>query len=172
MSPGVTIPMVFTNDIRVIMARDLRAFAREIELFPGDELVWKTLPGVSNSAGNLALHVCGNLEHFVGRVLGGTDYVRDREHEFGARSGARADLVREIHTTRDVVELTLSDLPPGSLDHPFPQPVAGVTLSTRTFLLHLAAHLAFHLGQAGYLRRVLTGDATTAGSMSPKELGA
>ncbi|HEX5131392.1 MAG TPA: DinB family protein [Candidatus Krumholzibacteria bacterium] len=160
------------NEIRIIMARDLRAFAREIELFPDDELVWKTPTGISNSAGNLALHACGNLQHFIGHELGGTDYIRDREHEFGARAGARADLVREIQTTCDVVELTLNDFPASSLDLPFPQPVLGVTLPTRTFLLHLTAHLAFHLGQAGYLRRVLTGDATTAGSMSPRELGA
>ena len=32
--------------------------------------------------------------------------------------------------------------------------------------MHLAVHLGFHLGQAGYLRRVVTGDARTSGTVS------
>lgn len=85
-------------DLRVLLVRELKAFEREVEMFPDDELVWKTVPGVTNSAGNLALHVCGNLQHFVGRVLGDTNYVRDRELEFSRSSGSRAELAREIRT--------------------------------------------------------------------------
>jgi len=36
-------------------------------------------------------------------------------------------------------------------------------IQTLKFLLHLCAHASFHLGQAGYLRRALTGDTRSAG---------
>src|SRR5678815_2545300 len=81
--------------LRIVIGRE-GALQREIELFPDDELLWKTPPGIANSAGNLALHVCGNLQYFVGAVLGETGYVRDRPLEFSRRSGTRAELVREL----------------------------------------------------------------------------
>jgi hypothetical protein len=72
--------------LRMILLRDLRALGREIALFPDETSIWVVLPGLSNSAGNLALHVAGNLQHFLGHVLGGTDYIRDRDQEFAQRS--------------------------------------------------------------------------------------
>jgi uncharacterized damage-inducible protein DinB len=159
------------DKVRHLMARELEAFAREVELFPDDDALWRTIPGVANSAGNLALHVCGNLKHFVGAVLGGTGYVRDREGEFATRSGRREDVARQVRDTAGVVSSALSRLTPQVLQAPYPESHDGVQLRCDTFLLHLCTHLAFHLGQAGYLRRVLTGDARASGALSLKELG-
>jgi len=128
-----------------------------VELFPDDESLFRTLPGVTNSAGNLGLHVCGNLQHFVGAVLGGTGYVRNREAEFAARSGTRDDVARRLRETAAVVKAALA--------RPYPEPVANLQLPCGRFLMHLAVHLGFHLGQAGYLRRVVTGDSRTAGTV-------
>ena len=149
--------------LRMLIVRELRAFEREIEMFPDDALVWKTVPGVANSAGNLTLHVCGNLQHFIGCVLGGTAYARNREDEFGRRSGTRADLAREIRTTIEVVERVLPAIDRETLGRDFPEHVGGHTVRTDRFLCHLSAHLAFHLGQAGYLRRVVTADNRSSG---------
>lgn len=154
------------DDVRRLMTRELEAFAREVELFPDDETLWRTVPGVANSAGNLALHVCGNLKHFVGGVLGGSGYVRHREAEFAARSGRREDVARQVRETAGVVSAVLTRLPREILDGPYPEVHDGAQLPCGTFLLHLCAHLAFHLGQAGYLRRALTGDARTSGALS------
>jgi hypothetical protein len=154
------------DDIRHLMIRELEAFAREVELFPDDDALWRTVPGVTNSAGNLALHVCGNLKHFVGAVLGGKGYVRDRGAEFATRSGRRADVARQVRETAGVVSTVLAGLPRGVLEAPYPEPHDGVQLRCDRFLLHLSVHLAFHLGQAGYLRRALTGDARTSGAVS------
>jgi hypothetical protein len=76
-----------TEQLRAVMVRDLRAAAREVEAYGSDAALWRAVPGVSNSGGMLALHLAGNLRHFIGAVLGGTGYVRDREAEF-ARRGA------------------------------------------------------------------------------------
>src|SRR5574339_99371 len=93
-----------TGELTILLVRELRGFEREISLVPSDELLWKTVPGISNSIGNLATHVCGNLHHFIGHVLGGTSFVRDREHEFSRRSGTRAALIEEIRSTIQMVE--------------------------------------------------------------------
>jgi uncharacterized damage-inducible protein DinB len=159
------------DQVRHLMARELEAFAREVELFPDDDALWRTLPGVANSAGNLALHVCGNLKHFVGAVLGGTGYVRDRDAEFATCSGRREDVARQVRDTAEVVSSVLSRVTRQVLGAPYPQSHDGVRLRCDTFLLHLCTHLAFHLGQAGYLRRALTGDARTSGALSLRELG-
>jgi hypothetical protein len=159
------------EDVRLLLTRELEAFAREVELFPDDDSLWRTAPGVANSAGNLALHACGNLRHFVGAVLGGSGYVRDRDAEFATRSGRREDVAREVRETAGVVSSVLGRLPREVLEAPYPESHDGVQLRCDTFLLHLCTHLAFHLGQAGYLRRDLTGDARTSGALSLSALG-
>jgi hypothetical protein len=158
------------EDIRIMLGRELGAFQREIELFPDDELVWKTVPGIVNSAGNLALHVCGNLQLFVGAQLGGTGYVRNRELEFSRRSGTRVELIAALRTTADVVDAALSRVSDDAFLHELPEAKRGMIFTAHTFLIHLCAHTAFHLGQAGYLRRVLTGDPASSGPMSIDEL--
>lgn len=157
-------------DLFQLFRRDLRCLAREIELFPDDQTLWRTVPGLANSAGNVALHVAGNLQHFVGVVLGSTGYVRQREREFAQREGTRASVVAELEAAIAAVEAGLAAQTEASLAAPFPVPLGGHRLSTRRCLLHLEAHLAFHLGQAGYLRRALTGDATSAGGMAIQDL--
>lgn len=152
-------------DLLVLLRRDLGALAREVNLFPDDATLWHTVPGVANSAGNLALHVAGNLRHFLGATLGGTGYRRDREAEFGRRSGTRTEVTAELRAALADVEAVLPRLPESVLTAPYPAAVTGVQPPTGRFLLHLAAHLAFHLGQAGYLRRALTGDDRSSGAM-------
>jgi uncharacterized damage-inducible protein DinB len=156
--------------LRRLLVRELAAFTREVELFPDDASLFRTLPGVTTSAGNLALHVCGNLKHFVGAVLGGTGYVRNREAEFASRSGSREQLVRELRETIEAVTTALGRLPEDALARPYPQPVAELQLPCGLFLMHLAVHLSFHLGQAGYLRRTVTGDGRSSGPVALKEL--
>lgn len=157
-------------DLLLLFHRDLRCLIREVELFPDDVVLWRTVPGIANSAGNVALHVAGNLRHFVGAVLGGTGYVRQREREFAQREGTRAEVAAELEAGIAAVEAGLAAQTDASLQAPFPTPIGGHRMSTRRFLLHLEAHLAFHLGQVGYLRRVLTGDAASAGGMAIQDL--
>lgn len=150
-------------DFARALVRELEGFKREIALFPDDHGVWKTVPGVTNSAGNLGLHVAGNLQHFIGTVLGGTGYVRNRDEEFGRRSGPRADIYRELDAAIAAVQTVLPSVSEETLAGEFPETVMGLTFRTNAFLVHLCAHAGFHLGQAGYVRRIMTGDATSSG---------
>jgi Protein of unknown function (DUF1572) len=157
-------------DLLVLFRRDLRCFIREVEAFPDDVTLWRTVPGIRNSAGNLALHVAGNLRQYIGSALGGTGYQRDREQEFSQRAGSRTEVIAALEGAALEVETGLKAVTEGSLGAPFPMVVGGLQPATGRFLVHLASHLAFHLGQVGYLRRALTGDATSAGAMSIKDL--
>jgi len=154
------------DDIRRLLVRDLEAFQRELELFPDDETVWQTVPGITNSVGTLALHVCGNLQHFIGAVLGQTGSIRDRAAEFRRRGDSRAALIRELRQTAEVVTRTLMGLPVDAVGTVYPVAVSGLTLRTDRFLFHLSTYLAFHLGQAGYLRRIVTREERSVGAMA------
>ncbi len=155
------------NDIAVLLLRELDGFERELQLFPDDESVWRTVPGITNSAGNLALHIAGNLQHFVGSVLGGSAYRRNREQEFGRRAGTRAELVAELRAAAAAVRDVLPKLPDGWEEQVYPQQMLpDRQIRAGRFLLHLAVHAGFHLGQAGYLRRALLNDATSSGPLS------
>lgn len=152
-----------SGDYARSLVRELEGFKRELAQFPDDETIWKTAPGITNSAANLALHLSGNLQYFIGSVIGGTGYVRNREAEFGRRSGSRDEIYREIDAAIAVVRRVLPSLPAETLATEFPELVMGSRFRTSTFLVHLCAHAGFHLGQAGYLRRVVTGDSTSSG---------
>ena len=153
------------HDITTLLVRELEGFKREVDLFPDDETLWQTVPGVTNPAGNLAMHVAGGLQYLVGSVLGKTGYVRNRELEFNRRSGTRAEVQAELDQAIEIVRAVLARLPESTLLAPFPEPVLGLEFGTRIGLLHLCVHAGFHLGQAGYLRRALTGTAQSSGPL-------
>jgi uncharacterized damage-inducible protein DinB len=159
------------RDVALLLVRELQGIERELHLFPDEGSVWHVVPGVSNSAGNLALHVAGNLRHFVGAVLGGTGYLRNRSDEFARTSVPRTDLAAELRTAVDDILAVVPNLTDESLNRPFPCEFQGSrSLPTHRFLLHLCTHAAYHLGQIGYLRRVLTGEAQPSGALSFDEL--
>jgi len=158
------------NDIRSLLVRDLETMAREIAMFPDDEAIWKTPDGITNPAGTLVLHVCGNLKHFIGTVLGGTGYVRNRPAEFSERMASRQTLIEELNETIAIVEDVVPSVAESELNSLYPEQVGGFDQNTRLFLIHLCTHLAHHAGQTGYLRRILTGDSNSSGPVSVREI--
>lgn len=141
--------------IRHILTRDLDALAAEVETTPDGDL-WRTLPGILNSVGTIAVHLCGNLRHFIGHEIGGDDYARQRDAEFSGVSRHREEVMQEIARTREVVDRVLGGLDPGRLEEEMPNPPphhAGRSIGF--FLVQLSCHLSRHTGQANYLRRML-----------------
>jgi uncharacterized damage-inducible protein DinB len=153
-----------------ILTRDLRALNREIRSYPDDVSLWATPAGVSNSGGNLVLHLTGNLRHFIGATLGGTAFERDREAEFSDRGRSREDLAAQVEDALTAVTTTVPNLTAEQLEADFPVPVGKQTIRTDEFLLHLATHLAYHLGQIDYHRRIVTGEAGRVAAIPVKEL--
>ena len=76
---------MITVALAEIFERDLNKVKQEISSYTDEKAIWKTIEGISNSAGNLALHICGNLRHFVGNTLGNSGYIRQRDLEFSSK---------------------------------------------------------------------------------------
>lgn len=153
-----------------VIVRDLKALGREVEAYPDDASLWRTPAGIANSGGTLALHLCGNVQHFFGAVLGGTGYVRDRAAEFTRRDVPRAEIAAQIQAAISAVERSLPGVSDATMAAGYPEQVAGHTIVTGEWLVHLAVHLGYHLGQIDYHRRLVTGRGETVRTMATPEL--
>jgi DinB family protein len=158
------------SSIGTLLLRELVTLRKEIEAYPSDADLWKVVPGISNSGGTLALHLTGNLQHFIGAVLGRTGYVRNRDAEFAMRGLSREELVGLVEQTTAALTRTFGSLTDAVLAGRYPEPVGKVRVSTGDFLVHLEAHLGYHLGQIDYHRRIITGTGALPGSLSPGQL--
>jgi hypothetical protein len=161
----------FVDHIRALLLRELRAVRREIEAYPDDIKPWTAVPGMPNSGGNLALHVCGNLRHFVGAGIGRSGYIRKRDLEFTSKGLSRAEIVAIIDAASVEVTQGLDALTEETLGAPYPEPVGNRVLDVRLFLMHLGVHLGYHLGQIDYHRRAVAGDTASTGNVSLAEIG-
>ena len=151
--------------VRDCLMRDLEGLAAELDGYPDEASVWRELPGFANCTGTLVLHCCGNLRHFIGTVLGQSGYVRNREVEFSTRGVSRAELHLLLAVTRDEVARGLEVFDPARLAERFPVEVGGGHLPIDRMLVHLTAHLAYHLGQADGHRRATTGERKSVGAL-------
>jgi uncharacterized damage-inducible protein DinB len=143
------------QDLITILTRDLDKLGAELEAFTDEANIWKTTGRITNSAGNLSLHLCGNLNTYIGGMLGNSGYVRDRAAEFSRKDVPRSELLIELAQTKEMIAHTLNQLHPDILEQEYPEPVRGYPMTNGYFLVHLTAHLSYHLGQVNYLRRVL-----------------
>lgn len=153
---GVSAMRGFSQDIAELFRRDLTRLMQEVAAFSDEGALWRTAPGIRNSAGNLALHIEGNLLEYVGRQLGGVPYTRQRDLEFSSANVPAAELVRRIEALRDSIPGIVAELSDAELDAESAEKFLGGRASTRQILISLYAHLNYHLGQIDYLRRFLT----------------
>ncbi|MGN6342606.1 MAG: DinB family protein [Ginsengibacter sp.] len=135
--------------------RDLDKLKEEISLFKNEDDIWKIKDGITNSAGNLTMHLLGNLNHFIGKTLGHTDYVRKRDEEFSLKNISREKLISDINSLKEVIKISLSNLSDEDLKKEFPVKIQEQTFTTQNMLIYLLAHFNYHLGQVNYLRRML-----------------
>ena len=146
---------MITDALTELFERDIQKLKTEIELYKVEENLWILKEGISNSAGNLCLHLIGNLSHFIGATLGNTGYIRHREDEFSLKNIPRQDLLTNIENCRLIVKNTLAELSAADLEKEFPQQVFQKSINTEMMLMHLSTHLTYHLGQINYHRRLL-----------------
>lgn len=136
-----------------IYGRALDRLYVEIEAYPTDESLWAVVPGISNSGGNLCLHLIGNLNHFVGAQLGNTGYVRKRDEEFSTKGLSRAVLLDGIDKTKTMLTEALEKLTEADLQKTFPIEMQMGPRNTEYMLVFFIAHFEYHLGQVNYHRR-------------------
>ena len=141
--------------LKKLFARDLGRLYKEMEAYGNEAVIWHIHGKIANSGGNLCLHLIGNLNTFIGKELGQTTYVRDRDSEFALKDIPRSELLEKIKATDAVVSAALDKLNDADLAKEYPIPVFEEKTSTEYMLIHLATHLTYHLGQINYHRRLL-----------------
>lgn len=148
---------MLTEILKDLYNRDLKKLRTEIESYRDEAAMWKVSGEITNSAGNLCQHLVGNLKSFIGANLGNSGYVRERDLEFSNKNTPRPDLLKMIDETIDVVAATLDKLTAEQLEQEYPIVVFAERtepMTTGWFLIHLATHLNYHLGQINYHRRL------------------
>lgn len=149
---------MLASELAALFVRDISRLIQELHAFPDTNALWRTAPGVSNAAGTLALHLEGNLREYIGRQLGGIEFTRDRPKEFSARGVAQSELIERLEAVCSTIPRVIAGLTEEQLNARYPEQVLGQPMTTRQFLVHLAGHLNYHLGQVDYLRRFVTGN--------------
>ena len=138
-----------------LMHRDLGRLKNELESYNDEANLWKLDGDLSNTAGNLALHLVGNLNHFIGAQLGNTGYVRDRPAEFADTNVPRSEIIAGIDAAAEMIGEALGGMLPEDMGKEYPLEIFGKKHRTGDFLMHLYGHLNYHLGQINYHRRLL-----------------
>ena len=146
---------MLTDTLKTILSRDLLKLKAEIELYKDEKNIWLIDKDIANSAGNLCLHLIGNLNTYIGKEIGKTSYIRNRDLEFSLKDVARTELVKNIDATVIVIQSALSKMKEDEMDKEYPLLVFDKKTSTEYFLVHLIAHFSYHLGQVNYHRRLL-----------------
>jgi uncharacterized damage-inducible protein DinB len=144
-----------TSNLVTLICRDLSKLKLEIESYPTEKQIWKIDKQIANSAGNLCLHLIGNLNAYIGATLGNTGYIRNRDSEFALKDVPRSELVSRIEQTIQMIQQVLPSLTQDQLASEYPILVLKEKTTTEYFLLHLAMHLSYHLGQVNYHRRLI-----------------
>ncbi len=146
-----------SSELASLFARDLARVGRQLDAID-DAHLWRVGPGVTNSAGNLLLHLNGNLREYIGRQIGGVPYQRDRPREFAAKDVPRAEIAGALAELAELIPAVIGRVEEHRWDEMFPENVLGEPLTNRQFVIHLFGHLSYHLGQIDYLRRMLSGE--------------
>lgn len=147
---------MITKTLIKLFTRDLYKLKIEIESYSNERNLWLVEKGITNSAGNLCLHLVGNLNAFIGAQLGNSNYIRQRDLEFSNKNVPRSELLKMVDDTIAVVENTLGKLKEQDLEKEYPLLVFKEKTTTEYFLMHLVTHLTYHLGQINYHRRLLS----------------
>ena len=141
--------------LKTLFKRDLNKLKKEIAAYQNEENIWIVDKNITNCGGNLCLHLLGNLNHFIGTLLGETGYVRQRDLEFSLKNVPRTTLIEQVEDTMEMIEKVLNQLTEVDLAKEYPIIVFKERMPTGFFLTHLTTHLTYHLGQVNYHRRLL-----------------
>ena len=143
------------NSFKKLYIDFLNALAEEISLYKNEEDIWKLSGSISNTPGNLCLHLCGNLKHFYGAIIGNTGYIRERDLEFSKKNVSKAELIKEIEETKNMMEKIFDGLKAEDINKVYPDDKFGENVTYGFIFSRLISHLSYHIGQINYHRRIL-----------------
>ena len=146
------------DSIIKILERDLDKLIKEVNAYKSEEELWQKSNNIPNSAGNLCLHLVGNLNHYIGATIGESGYVRKRDEEFSTKDASRNELILRIEETKKTIKNTLIKLSDDDLEKDYPLLEGAEPSKITDELLRIITHFNYHLGQINYHRRLLQND--------------
>jgi len=147
--------LMLSQTLQKLYVRDLNKLKQELESYKDETNIWKIDKEIANTTGNLCLHLVGNLNTYIGATLGQSGYLRNRDAEFSLKNVPRKELIEKVEATIEMIQKVMPTVSEVSLSQEYPMLVLAEKTSTEYFLVHLAAHLGYHLGQVNYHRRLL-----------------
>lgn len=146
---------MLVETLKLLFNRDLLRLKSEINLYKDESKIWIVEKNIANSAGNLCLHLLGNLNTYIGAEFGKTNYIRNRELEFSLKNISKKELIDQIDSTIAVVEMSLNNITEKEIRSEHQILVFDKKSTLEYLLVHLTTHLTYHLGQINYHRRLL-----------------
>jgi predicted AAA+ superfamily ATPase len=124
---------MLTKTLSALFTRDLNKLITEIAAYRNETVIWEVAEGIANSAGNLCLHLVGNLNGFIGAELGNSGYVRQRDLEFSLKNIPGIELIEKIEATIQVVTQVVEQLTEEQLNSEYPLLVFKEKTTTQFF---------------------------------------
>jgi hypothetical protein len=146
---------MLSKTLNTLFQREIVKLITELNTYQSEVIIWEIEEGISNSAGNLTLHLIGNLNTYFGKNIGNTGYVRDRPAEFSAKNIPREKLIDDLKNTALMLEKVFTNFDNSLLETTYPEKVFDYDLTHEQFFVHLISHFNYHLGQVNYHRRLL-----------------
>lgn len=116
----------------------------------GVDEIWARPNEQTVSAGNLVLHLAGNVRQYVVATLGGVPDVRERQKEFDAAGPMpAAELLERLEKAMAEAAPVIDRLDPASLLRTYR--VQGFVESGLSILVHVVEHFSYHTGQIAYI---------------------
>jgi len=138
-----------------LFLKNLKHLNTEISSYKNEADLWKLTGGIANTPGNLCLHLCGNLQHYIGALIGKSGYKRNRDAEFSRKNVSRHDLLMEINIAEEIITSVFDSMKEEDLEKPFPDNTFGENQTNAHAILQCEVHFTYHLGQINYHRRIL-----------------
>ena len=116
--------------------------------------IWQRPNENSNSMGNIALHLCGNLRQWVVAGLGEQEDVRERQKEFDERGPLPVEqLLEKIETVAIDIAKVLEHVKAEDLVRDYT--VQGFAENGISILVHVTEHFSYHVGQMTYFVKAI-----------------
>jgi uncharacterized damage-inducible protein DinB len=122
-----------------------------------EEEIWWRPNEVSNAAGNIVLHLCGNIRQWVLSGLGEARDLRERDKEFSERGPIpRQALIELLKNTIEDANRVIETAPVSMLSREFD--IQGYHVTGATAVTSVYEHFAYHAGQVIYLTKLKRGE--------------
>ena len=122
-----------------------------------EEQIWLRPNEVSNSIGNILLHLCGNITQYIISALGVQPDIRERDKEFSAKTGYNKDeLQNKLTSTVEQAVIIIRNSDEYRLMKIYP--VQGFNLSGIAIIVHVTEHFSHHTGQIIFWTKLLSGN--------------